>query len=169
MTTVRCYLPLSAEQVETLRTDRLLPGPGLAFAVTAAVRSAEPDGDDDSWEYAVAQACAAHLLERSAPVVIAAADLERGVVSPGHSDSDHAGALTVADVPLPRVAAFHLGDDVVSGDREALAGASGPIDLSWYDTTEIAHVCELLAQGRADDGAADDDGDGTGQGKLDDG
>ncbi|OLT20238.1 hypothetical protein BJF81_05885 [Ornithinimicrobium sp. CNJ-824] len=49
----------------------------------------------------------------------------------------------MGDVDLPRVAALHVGDDVVTGDRQALDGQDEELELSWYDTTEIAHVLDL--------------------------
>lgn len=141
MTTVRCYVPLSPDQLETLRSDRRLAGPLPASAVTAAVRSADPSSDSEEWEYAVLQEVAGSLAEQARPVIVAAVDLIHDLVRPGTGGG--AAAVTVGDVDLPRVAALHLGDDVVTGDPGALPAAGEELELSWYDTTELAHVVEL--------------------------
>lgn len=140
MTTVRCYVPVSLEQLERLRDDRTLPGPLPGYAVTEAVRSAHLGGDGEEWEYAAMQEAARALVSAGAPVVIAAVDIVRERVSLGGA----AGALVeVGDVDLPRVAALHLGDDVVTGEAGAVASSAGGVELSWYDTTELAHVIDL--------------------------
>lgn len=149
MTTVRCYVPVSQEQLTRLHEERTLAGPLTAYAVTEAVRAAQPAGDDEEWEYTALQEAAAAQLADGAPVVVAAADLEADRVRAGSAPG---ARVEVGDVDLPRVAALHLGDDVVSGDRAALAGEAGELELSWYDTTELAHVLELaraLGQGPA--------------------
>ncbi len=140
MTTVRCYVPVSQEQLARLHDDRTLAGPLAAYAVTDAVRSAQPAGDDEEWEYAALQEAAAAQLAEGAPVVVAAADLEADRVRTGATDG---ARVEVGDVDLPRVAALHLGDDVVSGRRDAVAAGAGELELSWYDTTELAHVLQL--------------------------
>lgn len=141
MTTVRCYVPVGQEQLTRLHDDRTLAGPLTAYAVTAAVRLAHPAGDDEEWEYAALQEAAAALVAGGAPVVVAAADLESERVTEGR---DAGAQVTVGDVDLPRVAALHLGDDVVSGRRDALGGTAGELELSWYDTTELDQVLELV-------------------------
>ena len=73
MTTVRCYLPLSAESLVRLRDERRLTGPLRATAVTEQARAAEPTADEDELEYAACQAAAASLAGSGAPVVVAAA------------------------------------------------------------------------------------------------
>lgn len=141
MTTVRCYVPLSPDQLETLRAERHLPGPLRASTVTAAVREADPSADVEEWEYTALQEAAADLLEHGRPVIVAAVDLTRDQVLeqvPGAP-----ATVTVVAVDLPRVAALHLGDDVVTGDRASLPTTGEEIELSWYDTTEIGHVVEL--------------------------
>ena len=144
MATVRCYVPLTPQQVEDLRTRRQLDGPLPAYAVTPRLRADLPSGDLEEWEYAALQEAAASQAAASAPVIVAAADLdERDVRLVDRPDGG--GDQSSARVPgleLPRVAALHLGDDVVSGTAVAVAG-DGHLELSWYDTTEIGHVAEL--------------------------
>lgn len=146
MTTVRCYVPVNLEQLTRLRDDRTLPGPLPAYAVTDAVRAANPSGDAEEWEYAAMQEAARGLAGAGAPVLIAAVDILEDRVRPGTT----AGArIEVGDVDLPRVAALHLGDDVVSGEPAALPQATDEVELSWYDTTELSHVIELTVAVRA--------------------
>lgn len=149
MTTVRCYVPLSPDQLETLRDDRRLPGPLAATAVTSAVRSANPAADLEEWEYTALQEAAADLADRGEPVILAAVDLTEDRVDLDTAGSD--ASVTVGDVDLPRVAALHLGDDVVTSDPQARPGPGEEVELSWYDTTELAHVVDLakaLRKGR---------------------
>lgn len=142
MTTVRCYLPVSPEQVRRLRDERRLTGPLPAFAVTSAVQAAHAGGDLDEWEFVALQEAARSLLVGGAPVIVAAADVAEEAVR--RRDDQAAGArVEVGDVDLPRVAALHLGDDVVTSRRDAVAEGPQGIELSWYDTTEISHVVEL--------------------------
>lgn len=142
MTTVRCYVPLDAEQLERLRVDRRLEGPLPACTVTASIRASNPTGDPEEWEYVALLAAAKDQLDRSAPVLVAAVDLTEDQVDSRRPDGPR---VQVGTVDLPRIAAFHLGDDVVTGDPGAVSG-TGPDDdaeLSWYDTTELSHVLEL--------------------------
>lgn len=143
MTTVRCYVPVTPQQLRQLRDERRLAGPLPAFAVTTAVQSANPSGDLDQWEFASLQEAARSLVTGGSPVVLAAADVVRESVR--RRDDEAAGArVEVGDVDLPRVAAFHLGDDVVTGQARAVVDARGEIELSWYDTTELSHVVDLV-------------------------
>lgn len=141
MTTVRCYVPVDLEQLTRLRDTRTLSGPLPGYAVTDAVRAAHPAGDSEEWEYAALQEAAGRLADEGSPVLVAAVDVERARVSAG---DDEGARVQVGDVDLPRVAALHLGDDVVSGQPDAARGAAAAaVELSWYDTTELGHVIEL--------------------------
>ncbi|MFX0539219.1 DUF6912 family protein [Ornithinimicrobium sp. Y1847] len=157
MSTLRCYLPLDLQQLEALQSQRRIEGPLPAFAVTGALRAERPSADQEEWEYAALQQAAEVQLRRGSPVVVAAADLAEGDtdVVAGEGEERGSGAVTVGAVDLPRVAALHVGDDVVTGDAGALgsvgadgAGGAGgdaaEVELSWYDTTELAHVIELV-------------------------
>lgn len=152
MAAVRCYVPLGVEELGRLHDERHLSGPLPATAVTEAVRAANTSGDVEDWEHAALQAAAHRQLAASRPVLVAAVDLASELVD---TAADGPG-VQVAGIDLPRVASLHLGDDVVTGTPDAL-GEVGPddeIELSWYDTTEIAHVLELA---RALTGALTDD------------
>lgn len=160
MTTVRCYVPVSPRQLRRLQDERRLTGPLPAYAVTAALQAAHPAGDGEEWEYAALQEAARGLLAGGAPVIVAAADVAEESVR--RRDDVAAGArVEVGDVDLPRVAALHLGDDVVTGSADAVVRrGSGEIELSWYDTTELAHVVDL-ASALAGDSHRDDEGAAT--------
>lgn len=145
MSATRCYLPLSPEQLAHLRDDRRLAGPLEATAVTPALRSAYPSADQEELEHLALQDAAQQLVDTGRPVLVAAADLPTGTVTPAQGEA----GVTVGDLDLPRVAALHLGDDVVTGDPTALPrpedDAEEEIELSWYDTTEIDLVLDLAA------------------------
>lgn len=142
MATVRCYVPVSPVQLAQLLQERQLPGTLTAYSVTPEVRTGNPAGDTEEWEYAALQDAAADRVASAAPVIVAAVDIGSDRVD----DSAAQGSrVSVTGIDLPRVAALHLGDDVVSGDATNVPDASTEIELSWYDTTELAHVLELAA------------------------
>lgn len=140
MSHVRIYLPLTAGQLRSLASERRIDEALTGYAVTDSVRRSDPSGQDESWEYAALQDAAAHCRAAGWPVIVAAADLPRGQVddqAPAGSQVQVNGSLD-----LPRVAAFHVGDDVIGG-----AGAGeqdGRIELSWYDTSELDHLVRLI-------------------------
>lgn len=138
MTTVRCYLPLSADQLVLLRDARSLPGPLPATAVTDELAASDPGADQEEAEYAAGQQAAERMRAAGDPVILAAIDVDGADVT-----LDAGAWVSVAGVDLPRVAALHLGDDVVSGDRAALPGPEEELELSWFDTTELGHVIDL--------------------------
>ncbi|WP_134772695.1 DUF6912 family protein [Ornithinimicrobium flavum] len=144
MTTVRCYVPLSAEQLSQLHDERRLPGPLRATAVTRSVRASQPGADSEEWEHVAIQAAARGLVADGLPVIVAAVDLVDTEVDATRAEGPQ---VRVGEVILPRVAALHVGDDVVTSDPSTLPppGGEEEIELSWYDTTEIAHVVELVA------------------------
>ena len=141
MVTLRCYLPLSPQQLETLRRDRRLPGPLRACTVTRSIRAALPSGDQEEWEYAALQAAALGLAADGAPVIVAAVDLVQDSVDASRPEGPQ---VRIGDVDLPRVAALHVGDDVITADPGALPGPDEEIELSWYDTTELGQVIEMV-------------------------
>lgn len=140
MATLRCYLPLSPEQLDTLRGDRRLAGPLRACTVTRSVRDSLPSGEQEEWEWAALQAAAVSLHAEGEPILVVAVDLVRETVDASRPEGSQ---VRVGDVDLPRVAAIHVGDDVVTGDPSTLPGPNEEIELSWYDTTEIEQVVEL--------------------------
>lgn len=139
---VRIYLPLSPEQCRQLSAERSVPGPLEGYAVTQAVRTSDPQGDEESWEYAALQDAALSRVARSAPVLVAAADLDVSDVDDSAPSGSRVGVSGPLD--LQRVAAFHVGDDVLAGEPHAAADPGAEIELSWYDTTELDHLVSLV-------------------------
>lgn len=138
----RIYLPLSPDQCRQLSTEHSVPGPLEGYAVTQAVRTSDPQGDEESWEFAALQDAARSCTVRGAPVLVAAADLDL----PDIGDSAPAGSRVGVSGPLTlqRVAAFHVGDDVLAGQPSAPVEPGSPVELSWYDTTELDHLASLV-------------------------
>lgn len=142
MSHVRVYLPLSTEEATSLHRERRLETDHPGFAVTDAVRTSHPDGDQELWEYAALQDAAQHCLDSDAPVLVAAADLDEHQVH----DSGREGSRVrvTGTVTLPRVAALHVGDDVLGEEASYDPGAE--VELSWYDTTELGHLVSLWGE-----------------------
>jgi hypothetical protein len=136
---VRIYVPLTREQCRDLAEARRLPGGLTGFAVTESVRASDPAGDLESWEYAALQDAAAAARTAGQPVIVAAVDVDREEVDDRPSTGSQ--VRVVGEVTLPRVAALHVGDDVLGG--EITAGPGEEIELSWYGTTELEHLVSL--------------------------
>jgi hypothetical protein len=137
----RVYLPLTAEAVRRLASERqLAPAPVDAYAVTPRLERSFAAGErEEELEYAaIVEAFeAAGLANGLVPAkrVVAAADVESDTVEPD-SDRDGLGAVRVsAEVPLSRVVSFHVDED---------AGDDGMDDVLWYDVTELDEVLRLL-------------------------
>ena len=137
---VRIYLPLTPAQCRDLANTRRVEGPLAGYAVTESLRASDPDGDAESWEYAALQDAAAAAYEDRRPVVVAAVDLDRDQFDDTASTGSRIEVTGV--VTLPRVAALHVGDDVLGGPAPPEAGAE--IELSWFDTTEFGYLTSLL-------------------------
>lgn len=142
---IRCYLPLGAERARQLHRDGSLTGDLDAFVVTESVRGSDPGGDQEGWEYAALQDAARHCQRESLAVIVAAVDIGRDSID---ATAPTGSRVTVrGPVPRARVAALHVGDDVL-GDAAVPGGlgtgeADPGIELSWYDATELAQVVAL--------------------------
>ena len=139
MTQTRIYLPLDAEGVRRLASEREVASPPIAaFAVTERLERSQPAGDEEEWEYAaMGEALAAAARAQSGPArkrVVLAADVDPAWVSPRPGD-DLAGVLVGEALPLARVVSFHV---------DETAGDDGMDDLLWYDVTELDEVLRLL-------------------------
>lgn len=142
MSHVRVYLPLSPEDARRLHRERRLEADHPGFAVTDAVRNSHPGGDQELWEYAALQDAAQHCVGSGAPVLVAAADIDpQQVLDSGLEGSRVRVAGTVT---LPRVAALHVGDDVLG--MQADYDPDAELELSWYDTTELGHLVSLVGE-----------------------
>ncbi|WP_374927751.1 hypothetical protein [Kytococcus sedentarius] len=125
MSRTRAFAAVSSAEVAALAAgETVVPEAGWQVAGEPGVEPSEEVAED------AMEAAADEAAGRSWPVVVLAADLER---SPSGSPA--------REVRLRDVAAFHLGDDVVSGGR---LSAEPPWELSWYDVAEVAEVLRLI-------------------------
>lgn len=146
MTQTRIYLPLTAADVQTLvRAGEVEPSG--AYAVTPALRSDLPSGDEEEHEHlAMAEATTASGKLRDASAsgavadggrrrVVAAADVDATVVvvTPARPGTPRSAVALQGPVPLRRIVSFHIDEQ---------PGGEG--DLLWYDVTELAEVSSLL-------------------------
>lgn len=128
---VRVYVPLTSAGLASLVADGRLSGPFRAHAVTKALVSEWPDGDDEGWEYAALSAAALSSWELrgaddSPRRIVIAAD----VPSVTELDEDDPTLVDVAaDVPWKNIASAHVDTDDYDGDSDT--------DLAWYATQEI--------------------------------
>ncbi|MBW8173651.1 hypothetical protein K0651_11400 [Ornithinimicrobium sp. Arc0846-15] len=147
-TTTRSYVALTLEQAQSLADTRFLGASVSGFGPTPDLDGAELE----EAEFASTQLAARAAIKRGMPVLVAALELPLALVQ---ADNDAASASLASDsagvrpvqvnerVALSRVAALHLADDTLEGVT-LQADAAEAIDLSWYDTTEIHHVVQLL-------------------------
>lgn len=140
----RVYIPVTPADLTALRDARSLPvptGSRAAYAVTDAVRASDPGGETEGWEYAALQDAAAAAVAVGGPVVVVAADVDMADVDAGSTGSQVALSR---EVPLPRIASLHVGDDVLSASPVDPVHPESGVELSWYDTTELEQVIALL-------------------------
>jgi len=136
----RVYLPLTGTELAALVAERRLPGPRPAYAVTAELRAAWPDGDEEEWEYAAMAAAADASWQRRGEGdrprrVVVAADVG-AVEAAGPGQGEHPAAVVVPhDVAWRNVASAHVDtDDVTAAD---VAADDAP-ELAWFATQELA-------------------------------
>ncbi|MGB3257178.1 MAG: hypothetical protein WBG89_07635 [Ornithinimicrobium sp.] len=141
----RMYVPLAPGQVAALLAHGQLESGLIAFAVDDQTRAADPDGDEELWEFRALQRAARHIRSKEWPVVVAAADVGTATIAP----VDGVPGARSVDVPLLHtdVASLHLGDDALQGRATVAADHHDDeqIDLSWFDTTELAQVVRYLS------------------------
>lgn len=159
----RVYLPATLPVLVRLVESGSMHTPGTGFAVTAAVREADPDGDDDQWEFEAfrdaAAACVA-LLDPGSGVlrrVVVSVDLDPADVAPADRTSDDlAGgsalsAVLVPDrVPRQNVAAVHVDDEHAAAVvARVLDGAPirvlDDVALDWFDASELETLVDQVA------------------------
>lgn len=142
----RMYFPLAPDQVAAMLAQDRLESGLMAFAVDDAIRASAPEAEEDFWEFQALQRAAAHARDRGGPTVVAAADVDDAVETSVHRYAP--GALSVnAELRRVDLASFHLGDDALSGHSPPVEQPQHDeqIDLSWFDTTELAQVVRLLS------------------------
>ncbi|HQR26155.1 MAG TPA: hypothetical protein PLP61_03850 [Nocardioides sp.] len=127
---VRVFVPVSRADLQTLVTERRLPGPRLAHALTDALREAWPGVDQEEGEYAALMAAAAASralgsAEEGRRRRVLAVDAPDAVPT---GSEDPTEVRIVGDVAWRDVAAAHvdLADDAAEDD-----------DLAWFATQEI--------------------------------
>lgn len=133
---VRVYVPLTSAGLAALVADGRLSGPFRAHAVTKALVSEWPDGDDEDWEYAALSAAAASSwaargADESPRRIVVAADVP-SVDEAAVTDLDEDDLTLVdvaADVPWKNIASAHVDTSDYDGDSDT--------DLAWYATQEI--------------------------------
>ena len=141
----RVYLPLRHADLQTLASRSALPGDRAAYAVTSALIRALPvTEDEEGREYAALQD-AALAAAAAGDHVVAAVDVDAGLLgpaqTPGAADPDAPASLVrlTGDLPLRRVVSLHVLDPV--GERDVDAD----LELSWWDVTELAEVVRVVA------------------------
>ncbi|NHN54539.1 hypothetical protein G9U51_01935 [Calidifontibacter sp. DB0510] len=130
----RVYLPLTAVALDRLVTERQLSGNALeAYAVTRALVASLPSGEDEEGrEYAAMQDAATAAAAHGAHVV-AAADVDAGLVD--DTAREVASQVAVAGpIAIQRLASLHVLDP--EGERDV----DTDLELSWYDVTELDAV-----------------------------
>ncbi len=141
--TVRVYVPLTLAQLERLVADRALPAPLPAHAVTAALRAAWPDGDQEQWEYAAMAAAAVDAL-RARPAddpprrLVVAADAD--VVTEGEGTA----VTLVEGLTWARVAALHADAQDLPARLLDDPETAAEEDLPWFARQEVDGVLRDL-------------------------
>jgi Family of unknown function (DUF6912) len=135
----RVYVPVTRTELHRLVAEHALPGPLVAHAVTADLRDAWPDGDEEQWEYAALMAAAGDSWSRRSADdpprrFVVAADVRR---ADRPDDGSEGTTVTVADgLTWGSVAAFHADPAdlpaALVGDPDGIAGE----DLAWYAVQE---------------------------------
>jgi hypothetical protein len=162
---MRVYLPATVPALaEMLRAAQVGPAPVQAFAVTPALRESYASGDLEELEYVAMMHAARASLRRlladpAAPRrrVVLAADVPDEQVGRADRGDEPTLVLVVAPVPLARVAAGHVDDQLAvddisaavaalpaadAGDDDAqflVDGAEGH-ELLWYATQELSDL-----------------------------
>lgn len=171
---MRVFLPSTLPALaRALRAGQVGPGPLPGFAVTPTLREAYASGDEEELEYAaLTEAARASLrLLAADPAgpprrVVLAADIPAEHVRPDARDHEPGRVLVGEPVPLARLAAAHVDDEVAGPDvrtaaealpaadagdedaRFAVDGAEGH-ELGWYATQELPDLAGLSRLSRA--------------------
>ncbi len=146
---MRLYLPATLDELQP--TLALAPRP--AHAVTAALRAALPDEDEEGLEYAAQLAAADDALDllRAQPAAprlraVVALDLPDDRVRPG-GDGSATEVMVTGPIAAGSVVCVLVDEpaarDVVAAAVEGRPGALELLDerdLLWYDTGEIARI-----------------------------
>lgn len=146
---MRLYLPATLDELQ----PTLALGPRPAHAVTAALRAALPDEDEEGLEYAAQLAAADDSLDllRAQPQaprlrVVVAADVSDDLVG-GHAPAAPSGVALLAPLAAEQLVCVLVDEPEASAEVvAAVAGADGAMerlderDLLWYDAAEVADI-----------------------------
>ncbi|QCB93176.1 DUF6912 family protein [Cellulomonas shaoxiangyii] len=149
---MRVYIPVTLDELQ--ESSPVLLDPRPAHAVTAALRAAWSEEDEEGWEYA-AQASAADgslVLLAGRPDaprlrVLVAADVADACVTAPATTTVPSAVDVVCGVGLDQIVSIHVdepeaAEDVAAaaaGDEDALERLEER-DLLWYDVTEVADI-----------------------------
>ena len=164
---MRVYIPVTLAMLQRLVDDgELNPVNGTAFAVTAALREAYADGDDDALaDVALREAALASIRlltsddsELPPRRAVLVADVDHATPLPLLDDAvvrlagpvptthvvcahvDNAAAEEAVTAALGVIDAADLGDE----DAELAVGDAQDHDLAWYAPQELPFLLELL-------------------------
>lgn len=140
MPQTRVYLPLTAADLDALMDGAELgPVPLAAHGVTPALGRPGLTVDEEELEH-LAWVAATEEADglRDGPTrrVVAAADVDSGVVAVPASADVPSRVELLAPLARTRLVSFHVDES---------PGDTGTADLLWFDVTELGAVIELLA------------------------
>jgi hypothetical protein len=168
MAQMRVYVPATWPMLRTLvKTGKLDPIGGTAFALTPALREAYTSGNEEELEYAAMNEAARASLrllsvefglgEDSTPArrVVVAADLDVTL----RPDLDDGAVRIAGSVPFELIASVHADTeeaeyavrqaagavdaaDMGDMDAEFLIGEAEDHELAWYDPSEVAFLVD---------------------------
>ena len=130
---VRVYVPVTSSGLAGLVAEGRIAGPLRAHAVTDDLRSAWPEADEESWEYAALMAAGA-----ASAALRGSADLPRRFVVA--ADVPSADPVPGEDPTLVDVAADVVWKNVASAHVDTRDDAGEDDDLEWFATQEIRHL-----------------------------
>lgn len=151
---VRIYLPATLADLDRTGGHRADLTPRLVHAVTAELRQALLEDDDEGREYAALLTAAddSLLLVAATPTaphqrLVLTAEVSDDVVRPGAEDAPPSLVRLTAPVPWDRVVCAHVDelaavpdvDAALGGDADAVERLSER-DLLWYDATELDEI-----------------------------
>ncbi|HET7399995.1 MAG TPA: hypothetical protein VFJ94_15880 [Intrasporangium sp.] len=167
MAVVRVYVPVGRRSLAHLAEAGVLEAaperPVAAYAVTPELSAGAPAADVEDLEYAafcdaVRAAAAARDLPGDRRVVLAA-DADPGQLLPGAARPAGGGGVAggadrqatasrvslVGPLRLERVASCHVDEEPHGSGPPGAEDGPLPLELLWYDVTELAEVRRLLS------------------------
>jgi hypothetical protein len=147
---VRVYLPATLRSAAALlAAGEVTPKPDKGYAVTPALREWYASGDTDELEYAAMAAAARASLallatDTTAPSrrVVLAVDVDDRTVQLPHDLNAPAQVRLSAPVPVSRVAAVHVDEEVAATDVAAAVGALDQADAGDEDAAFVVDGAE---------------------------